>query len=63
MPLVIGSSLMVFSGFRFARQAQGAGKPGAIVSRTHADRLATLKVDADCAAAPTAAVPAMQARA
>lgn len=48
--LVVGSSLMVFSGFRFARHAHGQGKPIAIVNRgrTRADDLATLKIDADC---------------
>ncbi len=63
--LVVGSSLMVFSGFRFARQAQAAGKPVAIINRgrTRGDELATLKVDADCAAALTAALPAIEARA
>ena len=49
--LVIGSSLMVFSGFRFARLAAAAKKPIAIVNqgRTRADDIATLKVDDDCA--------------
>lgn len=48
--LIVGSSLMVFSGFRFARLAHEAGKPLAIVNRgkTRADELATLKLDADC---------------
>lgn len=48
--LVIGSSLMVFSGFRFARQASARRKPIAIVNqgRTRADEFATIKVDADC---------------
>ncbi len=51
--LVVGSSLMVFSGFRFARRAHETGKPIAIVNRgkTRADDIATLKVDADCAEA------------
>jgi NAD-dependent SIR2 family protein deacetylase len=49
--LVVGSSLMVFSGFRFARRAAETGKPIAIVNRgrTRADDIATLKIDADCA--------------
>ena len=49
--LVIGSSLMVFSGFRFARLAAAAGKPIAIVNqgRTRADDMATVKIDGDCA--------------
>ncbi|MDJ0710945.1 MAG: NAD-dependent protein deacetylase [Woeseiaceae bacterium] len=48
--LVAGSSLMVFSGFRFARRAHETGKPIAIVNRgkTRADDIATLKVEADC---------------
>lgn len=48
--LVIGSSLMVFSGYRFARRAAAAGKPIAIVNRgrTRADDLAALRIDADC---------------
>lgn len=56
--LVIGSSLMVFSGFRFARQAREQRKPIAIVNqgRTRADEIATLKVDADCATALRAAL-------
>ena len=49
--LIIGSSLMVFSGFRFARLAAAAKIPIAIVNqgRTRADDIATLKVDDDCA--------------
>jgi len=48
--LIVGSSLMVFSGFRFARYAAEAGQPVAIVNRgrTRADDLATLKIDGDC---------------
>lgn len=48
--LILGSSLMVFSGFRFARQAFELGRPIAIVNqgRTRADDLATLKIEADC---------------
>jgi len=50
--LIIGSSLMVFSGFRFARHAHAAGKPLAILNRgrTRADELATLRINADCGA-------------
>ena len=50
--LVVGSSLMVYSGFRFARHARAHGMPIAIVNlgRTRADDIATLKVDGDCAA-------------
>lgn len=48
--LVVGSSLTVFSGFRFARAAKAQQKPIAILNlgRTRADELATLKIDADC---------------
>lgn len=50
--LIVGSSLMVFSGFRFARLALEAGMPIAIVNkgRTRADDMATLKIEADCGA-------------
>lgn len=48
--LVIGSSLMVFSGFRFARQASRAGLGLAAVNlgRTRADDLLELKISALC---------------
>jgi NAD-dependent SIR2 family protein deacetylase len=48
--LVVGSSLMVYSGYRFARMARDAGLPLVILTRgiTRADPLATLKLDADC---------------
>jgi NAD-dependent SIR2 family protein deacetylase len=48
--LVIGSSLMVYSGFRFAKRAAELGKPIAIVNRgrTRADALADVRIDADC---------------
>lgn len=47
--LVVGSSLMVYSGFRFCRQVVAAEKPLLIVNRgaTRADELATLKLPAD----------------
>ena len=49
--LVVGSSVMVFSSYRYCRAAAEAGKPIAIVNRgrTRADELAALKVEADCA--------------
>ena len=45
--LVAGSSLMVYSGYRFVEEAVTAGKPVAAVNRgrTRADRLLTLKVE------------------
>ncbi|HSE13387.1 MAG TPA: NAD-dependent protein deacetylase [Rudaea sp.] len=48
--LVVGSSLMVYSGYRFARIARAGGLPLAILTRgvTRADDLATLKLDVDC---------------
>lgn len=47
--LVAGSSLMVYSGFRFVRQAHEAGLPIAIVNRgrTRGDDLAELKIEGD----------------
>ena len=46
--LVVGSSLMVFSGFRFCRMAAASGKPIAAINLgiTRADDLLTLKIDA-----------------
>ena len=48
--LVVGSSLMVFSGFRFCLAAREMGKPVAAVNlgRTRADELLSLKVASDC---------------
>jgi NAD-dependent SIR2 family protein deacetylase len=49
--LVVGSSLMVYSGYRFARAAAEAGKPIAALNlgRTRADELLSLKVPWPCA--------------
>jgi NAD-dependent SIR2 family protein deacetylase len=48
--LVIGSSLQVYSGFRFCRQVNKLGKPLAILNpgSTRADDMANLKVAVDC---------------
>jgi NAD-dependent SIR2 family protein deacetylase len=48
--LVVGSSLMVYSGFRFVQAAAAAGKPVAAVNlgRTRADDLLSLKVVQPC---------------
>lgn len=48
--LVAGSSLMVFSGYRFAKTAAGRGVPVALVNlgRTRADDEAALKVEGRC---------------
>jgi NAD-dependent SIR2 family protein deacetylase len=49
--LVVGSSLMVHSGYRYAQTAARLGIPIAAVNlgRTRADELLTLKVEASCA--------------
>jgi NAD-dependent SIR2 family protein deacetylase len=49
--LVVGSSLMVYSGYRFAKAMAQAGRPIAAVNlgRTRADHLLALKVAAPCA--------------
>jgi NAD-dependent SIR2 family protein deacetylase len=56
--LVVGSSLMVFSGFRFARHASARRIPIAIVNqgRTRADDIASLKVSEDCGSVLPAAL-------
>ena len=48
--LVAGSSLTVFSGFRFVRHAAALGIPVAIINRgrTRGDELATVKIDTGC---------------
>lgn len=48
--LVAGSSLTVFSGYRFVRHAAALGIPVAIVNRgpTRGDELATIKVEGGC---------------
>ncbi|MEO7271164.1 MAG: NAD-dependent protein deacetylase [Vicinamibacterales bacterium] len=59
--LVAGSSLMVYSGFRFARLAHEAGLPIAIVNRgrTRGDDLAELKVEGDVGTVLTSAIAAI----
>jgi len=49
--LVIGSSLMIYSGYRFVTAAADAGKPIAAINigRTRADYLLALKVEDRCA--------------
>jgi NAD-dependent SIR2 family protein deacetylase len=48
--LIVGSSLMVYSGFRFVQRAASLGKPVAAVNlgRTRADGLLTLKAEQPC---------------
>lgn len=57
--LVAGSSLMVYSGFRFVKRAHDSGLPIAIVNRgrTRADDMAILKIEGDVGAVLTAALP------
>jgi NAD-dependent SIR2 family protein deacetylase len=65
--LVVGSSLMVYSGYRLCEHAQAMGKPIAAINRgrTRADHLFTLKVEHGCGEALTnlvgtlAAIPSM----
>jgi NAD-dependent SIR2 family protein deacetylase len=49
--LVVGSSLMVFSGYRFVLAARERGRPVALVNlgQTRADGCVSLKVNDDCA--------------
>ena len=49
--LVVGSSLTVYSGYRFCLWAQQQGKPIVILNEgaTRADKIASLKVDKRCA--------------
>jgi len=56
--LVAGSSLMVYSGFRFVRLAHEAGLPIAIVNRgrTRGDEFADLKIEHDVGSALSEAV-------
>jgi NAD-dependent SIR2 family protein deacetylase len=51
--LVVGSSLMVYSGYRFVKAMADAGKPIAAINlgRTRADELLTLKITDRCASA------------
>jgi len=48
--LVVGSSLMVYSGYRFAEAAAAANKPIAAINRgrTRADHLFALKIERSC---------------
>lgn len=49
--LVVGSSLMVYSGYRFAEHAHRLGKPVVAINQgvTRADALLSAKLDGDCA--------------
>lgn len=54
--LVVGTSLMVYSGYRFCRAANQQGKPIAAINlgRTRADAELAFKVDNDCSGVLTA---------
>ncbi|HEX7831701.1 MAG TPA: NAD-dependent protein deacetylase [Thermoanaerobaculia bacterium] len=56
--LVVGSSLTVWSGFRFVKRASELGLPIAIVNigPTRGDELATLKIEAKCGEVLTSAL-------
>lgn len=62
--LVVGSSLAVFSGFRFARRAAEVGKVVVILNQgeTRADPLATLKVEAPAGVTLAALARALEGR-
>ncbi|MDP9898886.1 NAD-dependent protein deacetylase [Variovorax ginsengisoli] len=62
--LVVGSSLMVYSGFRFVQTAAAAGKPIAALNlgRTRADDLLALKVQAPVGATLAAVTDEMVGR-
>ncbi|AOZ08376.1 NAD-dependent protein deacetylase [Cupriavidus malaysiensis] len=63
--LVVGSSLMVYSGYRFCVWAERMGKPVAALNlgRTRADAMLSLKVAEPCGPALTALVAALAATA
>ncbi|MEL7310978.1 MAG: NAD-dependent protein deacetylase [Pseudomonadota bacterium] len=62
--LVVGSSLMVFSGLRFVRAAHQSDKPVIIINRgiTRGDDLATVKIEADVGECTRALYEALSAR-
>lgn len=62
--LVVGSSLMVYSGYRFVQAAVRAGQPVAVVNlgRTRADAEVALKIALPCAAVLDALESALAAR-
>jgi NAD-dependent SIR2 family protein deacetylase len=61
--LVVGSSLMVFSGYRFARRAAELGKPVVVLNTgvTRADAIASLKLQGECGALLSSAVGSLTA--
>jgi NAD-dependent SIR2 family protein deacetylase len=63
--LVVGTSLMVYSGYRFVHAAAQSGKPIAAINlgRTRADSLLSLKVTDTCSSALAFLLPAPAAMA
>ncbi len=61
--LVVGSSLTVYSGYRFCEHAHAMGKPIAAINRgrTRADHLFTLKAELGCGEALTDLVETLSA--
>lgn len=59
--LIVGSSLMVYSGYRFCKRADKMDIPIAAINlgKTRADELLTLKVNQDCTSALTEFVAAL----
>ena len=59
--LIVGTSLMVFSGYRLVRDAVRAGRPVFLLNRgkTRADDLITMRLDADCGPALARAVDSL----
>jgi NAD-dependent SIR2 family protein deacetylase len=62
--LVVGSSLMVFSGYRFVRRAAASEKPIVVVNQglTRADPYASLKLQSPCGMLLDAAVTRLESR-
>ncbi len=62
--LVVGSSLMVYSGFRFAERAHRIGKPVLAINRgvTRADGLLRAKIEGDCSEVLALAAECFEAR-
>jgi len=60
--LIAGSSLMVYSGYRFTRRAHEIGMPIVAINRgvTRADDILTMKVEQDCGAVLEALVEAVE---
>jgi NAD-dependent SIR2 family protein deacetylase len=62
--LVVGSSLTVFSGYRFVRRAADLGKPIVVLNSgvTRGDRFAELKIEGSCGALLSAALELLGAK-